>query len=445
MKAEAYLVRRGTTWYARYVNDLGKWAQESLAFRGSKLEARERFTVWRTERRRRGIDRPRTRITLAQFADEYLAHLKTLGRSAGWIAHQRQYLNGPMAEAFGKDTPLIKITRRDIQSYLARLATTVRRTTANKHRASLRTLFQFAVDQGYVSSSPAADVRRLKHDGRVHNRYLTLDEFRRLREVAEAQRMARSQFPTIHAFDDLPEYLDLAISLATRPTETLTLKFSDVDWVNRQIAVRRTKNGKDRVLPLNDTALAALRTLEAKQHASSEFVFHHPDGRAWLDMRETFTQAVRAAGLWHADPMRRVTRHTLRHTTLSWMAQHGEPLHKIARFAGHSSTHVTEMFYAHLHPDHLKGAAGVIDAVLGSFLTNLVTTCPDPGPDGDPTNDAQTPDTIDVPVASTSLAGVAKLADARDSKSRSLYGECGFESLLRHHRIKSRRGSATSP
>src|SRR4030095_2579323 len=29
-------------------------------------------------------------------------------------------------------------------------------------------------------------------------------------------------------------------------------------------------------------------------------------------------------------------------------------------------------------------------------------------------------------------AGVAKLADARDSKSRSLNGECGFDSLLRH-------------
>jgi hypothetical protein len=214
--------------------------------------------------------------------------------------------------------------------------------------------------------------------------------------------------------------------------------------VNRQIAVRKTKNGKDRVLPLNDTALAALRTLQAKQHATGEFVFHHPDGRAWLDMRETFTQAVRAAGLWHEDPMRRVTRHTLRHTTLSWMAQHGEPLQKIARFAGHSSTHVTEMFHAHLHPDHLKGAAGVIDEVLGSFLTNLVTTGPDPSADGDSTNDTQTPDTIDVAVASTSLAGVAKLADARDSKSRSLNGECGFDSLLRHFRIKELRGSTIS-
>ena len=50
-------------------------------------------------------------------------------------------------------------------------------------------------------------------------------------------------------------------------------------------------------------------------------MFHRGDGRVWLDMRETFSQAVRGAGLWHEDPMRRVTRHTLRHTTLSWMAQ----------------------------------------------------------------------------------------------------------------------------
>ena len=31
-------------------------------------------------------------------------------------------------------------------------------------------------------------------------------------------------------------------------------------------------------------------------------------------------------------------------------------------------------------------------------------------------------------------AGVAKLADARDSKSRGLQGPCGFDPHLRHHR-----------
>jgi Phage integrase family len=140
-----------------------------------------------------------------------------------------------------------------------------------------------------------------------------------------------------------------------------------------------------------------------EKHAASDYVFHRDDGRGWLDIRETFNQAVRAAGLWHQDPMRRVTRHTLRHTTLSWMAQHGEPLQKIARFAGHSSTHVTEMFYAHLHPEHLKRAAGVIDSVLSGFVTNLVTNRPALRTESDPPVGAQAPDKIDVAVLLSSV------------------------------------------
>ena len=35
-------------------------------------------------------------------------------------------------------------------------------------------------------------------------------------------------------------------------------------------------------------------------------------------------------------------------------------------------------------------------------------------------------------VVASQRAGVAKLADALDSKSSSLHGECGFDSLLRH-------------
>ena len=185
--------------------------------------------------------------------------------------------------------------------------------------------------------------------------------------ILERQRAAQMAVPTAHAFDALPEYLDLAVSLATRPTETLTLKFADIDWLNRFIAVRKTKSGKDRVLPLNNTAVAALLAMKERKHPKSDLVFHRADGRAWKDMRATFTSAVRAADLWHAEPLYQVTRHTLRHTALSWMAQQGEPLQKIARFAGHSSTHVTETYYAHLQPDHLTHAAGVIDAALGNL------------------------------------------------------------------------------
>ena len=39
-------------------------------------------------------------------------------------------------------------------------------------------------------------------------------------------------------------------------------------------------------------------------------------------------------------------------------------------------------------------------------------------------------------------AGVVKLADARDSKSRGLYRPWGFDSPLRHHRFNELRGSS---
>ena len=41
-------------------------------------------------------------------------------------------------------------------------------------------------------------------------------------------------------------------------------------------------------------------------------------------------------------------------------------------------------------------------------------------------------------------AGVAELADAPDSKSGSPHGECGFDSLLRHHEVNSLEAGARS-
>ena len=114
------------------------------------------------------------------------------------------------------------------------------------------------------------------------------------------------------------------------------------------------------------------------------------------------------------------------------MAQQGEALQKIARFAGHSSTHVTETYYAHMQPDRLTHAAGVIDAALGNFVTTLVTTSADSGRAAGEPESAQAPDTLDVTSFTAFRAGVAKLADARDSKSCGVYPPCGFDSLLRH-------------
>lgn len=259
---------------ARALNESRGWTQESLHFAGPKAQALDKFSTWKMAHQARRANGALEAITFAELGEHYLKRATSDGRSAGWVMHQRQHLNGPMAKFFGSTTRIKRIPRSAIEGYLSMLTKSVKRTTANKHRACLRRMFQFAVEQGYLTSSPAAEVRRLKHDGLVHGRFLTPDEFKRLREVAESQRAAQALVPTAHAFDALPEYLDLAVSLATRPTETLMLRFADIDWLNRFSAIRKTKSGKDRVLPLSNTALTALLMMKERsiRRASSSFI-----------------------------------------------------------------------------------------------------------------------------------------------------------------------------
>jgi integrase len=73
------------------------------------------------------------------------------------------------------------------------------------------------------------------------------------------------------------------------------------------------------------------------------------DGRPIKRVRRAFAAACRRAGI--AD----VTRHTLRHTCGTWLAQRGVPLHQIAGWLGHSNERTTEL-YAHHHPDHFAEA-----------------------------------------------------------------------------------------
>lgn len=204
MRAESYLTRRRKVWYVRYVKSDGLWAQQSLHFAGSKSLALDKFAAWKETHRLRQADSSTAPLTFAHLAGRYLERALSNGRSTGWVTHQRQHLKGPMAVFFGGTTLITKIARPSVEAYLSELTKTVKRTTANKHRACLRRMFQFAVEQGYLRTSPASDVQRLKHDGSVHSRFLTPDEFKALRGAAENQRAVRASLPSAHGFDGLP-------------------------------------------------------------------------------------------------------------------------------------------------------------------------------------------------------------------------------------------------
>ena len=54
------------------------------------------------------------------------------------------------------------------------------------------------------------------------------------------------------------------------------------------------------------------------------------------------------------------------HTCASWLVQAGVPLLEVSKLLGHSTIEMTER-YAHLAPENLKAAVGVLDRLRSGY------------------------------------------------------------------------------
>lgn len=145
----------------------------------------------------------------------------------------------------------------------------------------------------------------------------------------------------------------IALGLLTglRQSELLALEWQDCDLVAGRLLVRRAvvngvvgtpKSGKSREVPLNDDAVAWL-----KSHKNlRRLVFTPPDADRYFrrnECRRPLWSACRKAGL------RRIGWHVLRHTFASHLVMRGAPLKAVQDLLGHATIEMT-LRYAHLAP-----------------------------------------------------------------------------------------------
>ena len=116
-----------------------------------------------------------------------------------------------------------------------------------------------------------------------------------------------------------------------------------------------TKNGQERTVPLRGDALDTLQQMhEARTPLDNEPVFVDADDNPPKPDRvsKRFKFYVRKAKL---SDRKKLSFHSCRHTTGSWLSMQGVPLRVISEILGHSNTQVTEM-YSHLSPDVMDRA-----------------------------------------------------------------------------------------
>jgi site-specific recombinase XerD len=227
------------------------------------------------------------------------------------------------------------VSPQEIERWLAGRAAELKPATLNRYRALLSLVYRLGMQNGKVQSNPARLVRQRKEDnGRI--RFLSPEEEQALRTVIQTEYLQHE-----------PE-LDLALNTGLRRGEQYRLTWECVDFERRLLTVRRSKNGDTRHIPLNDAAIAALRTAKAFGN-SNDCVFLNSGGARISSPRYWFEEAVRKAGL------KDLTWHCLRHTFASRLVMAAVDLRTVQELMGHKAIQMT-VRYAHLAPQHRLAA-----------------------------------------------------------------------------------------
>jgi integrase len=219
-------------------------------------------------------------ISFAEFADEWsLRVFPTLRpRTAErWRGVLEQHLKPAFRGA------LRAINREQSESYMARrLEQGASTASVRIELTCLRHMLRRAVDWERLSFYRFAGVKLPKErPGRT--RFLSPDEIDRLIAACDCNLYLRAFAVT-------------ALNTGMRRNEILGLTRSSIDWNNRIATLEATKNGEKRHVPLNDTALDALRTLPARID-SCLFPFN-PN-----QVSIAFQRAVRRAGIENSGSM----------------------------------------------------------------------------------------------------------------------------------------------
>ena len=122
----------------------------------------------------------------------------------------------------------------------------------------------------------------------------------------------------------------------------------------REIRLRFTKNGKERLAPITNDAMFVLSEMSGGKLKGRDLLF--PDVTP-TQVSVAFARVLKAVGI------RNRSFHSLRHTYASHASMNGVPLHTLQKLLGHSDPRMTNV-YSHLSQSHLLDEAKKLDGVL---------------------------------------------------------------------------------
>lgn len=277
----------------------------------------------------------------------------------GFIAHQRDQrrASAHTLDAYQRECGVLlgHMASSGLNDWRSLDAARLRGWLANAHRSGLaakslqrrlsawRSWFNYLLEQGRVSASPAIGVRAPKA-ARKLPQVLDADEAKQLVELPVTdEQSARDR-----------AMLELFYSSGLRLSELCALRWADLAPQEAELRVLG-KGRKVRIVPVGRHALQALQDWAERGGRGGEYIFPGRQGApvSPRSVQRRLKQLAESQGVW-----KRVHPHLLRHSCASHLLESSGELRAVQELLGHADIGTTQI-YTHLDFQHL---AKVYDA-----------------------------------------------------------------------------------
>ena len=211
--------------------------------------------------------------------------------------------------------------------------------SVNRRLSTLRSFFRFLTREGLLKTNPMLSLSSPKQEKRLPL-FMTEEEVSRLIEAT-------------HPKDEMglrdKAILETFYSSGLRISELVGLDIEDIDFISGIVKVLG-KGRKERITPIGDSALLAIRAYleKRKKEQAALFLNKNKSRISTRGVRNIVSKYIHRAGIKQG-----VSAHTLRHSFATHLLNRGADLRSVQELLGHVNLSTTQI-YTHLTTDRLK-------------------------------------------------------------------------------------------
>ena len=207
----------------------------------------------------------------------------------------------------------------------------------------MRSFLNWCESEGLIQQQPLDNVRAPKQE-RKQAAFLSTDDVQKMLRAIDAHAELHLDQPGPNSDDEwLKQMIQVGVSTGLRRFALCRLRWRDVDLGHRLLYARnrgeeKTKSGHERAVPLRGDAIELLIRMDEEQEGSGldyldAPVFSDKYGNPIKPDRASHRSKFFARKAKLKD-RERLSFHSLRHKTGSWLAMKGVPMHVIQAFSG---------------------------------------------------------------------------------------------------------------